>query len=110
MGLDRMGKRTSSACPFLHGDIRSGGPVPANLPLAGNFNMFRQSMWMCQTFSFHPHFIASLGAVLRVLRTEYTIMALSPTPGAENEGFSRIKGLVLMSTYAYPVYQEGHCA
>jgi hypothetical protein len=80
MGLDRMGKRTSSACPFLHGDIRSGGPVPANLPLAGNFNMFRQSMWMCQTFSFHPHFIASLGAVLRVLRTEYTIMAWSPTP------------------------------
>lgn len=48
--------------------------------------------------------------ILRVLRTEYTIMALSPTPGAENEGFSRIKGLVLMSTYAYPVYQEGHCA
>lgn len=48
--------------------------------------------------------------VLRVLRTGYTIMALSPTPGAWNEGFSRIKGLVLMSTYAYPVYQEGQCA
>jgi hypothetical protein len=75
MGLGRMENRTSSECPFWHRDIRSDGPIPANFPLAGHFTMFRQSMWIRQTFSFHLHFIASLGAVLRVLRTEYTIMA-----------------------------------
>ena len=67
-----------SVCPFLHREIKPGGSSSPAIQyqqifsLTGYFNLFRQS---------RGSNLLIFMTILRVLRTEYTIMARSPAPG-----------------------------